>query len=254
MNEPQARGCDFDSESGPSSARAPESVPNDIHGVRIASTTSSSRMIEMITDDSALSAITRSIAASRGSFPMALPISTKFMPSYFRSDGSSTELSITPAGPPEPYHWFSNGAFGSSMSRLTRARVSGSCQALQHRRRPPSRTQTGRQASRPFEARSYGIDVGGNPQPLGARRLDAAEHLGHLAPVGLVGGLEMPDLGRDVGAFGNGEHLVERLEHLVAFRSLVRDVDAAVLGRRPSPARRARRWWRTGWGCTAARS
>ena len=33
------------------------------------------------------------------------------------------ELSITPAGPPEPYHWFSKGALGSSISRFTRARV-----------------------------------------------------------------------------------------------------------------------------------
>ena len=151
---PQARGCDLEADSGPSSARAPESVSNDTHGVRIASTTSLSRMIEMITDDSALSAITRSMAASRGSLPMALPISAKFMPSYLRSDGSSTELSITPAAPPDPYHWFSNGAFGSSISRFTRARVAGSCRRVSKASVPPSRTHTGRQASSPFEARS----------------------------------------------------------------------------------------------------
>ena len=55
--------------------------------------------------------------------------------------------------------------------------------------------------------------------------------LRHLAPVGLVGGLEVPDLGRDLGALGNRDHLVERLHHLVALGALVGDVDAAVLGR-----------------------
>src|SRR5690606_15798312 len=145
-----------DTDNGPSSARAPESVSNDTHGVRIAATTSASSMIEMITDDSARSAITRSMAASRGSFAIASPISTTFMPSYFRSDGSSTELSITPAGPPDPYHWFSNGASGSSMSRLTRARTSGSASRSSIADVPPSRTQMGRHASSPLDARSYG--------------------------------------------------------------------------------------------------
>ena len=48
-NDPQARGCDFDSENGPSSARAPESVPIDNIAFDSAALTSSSRMIEMIT-------------------------------------------------------------------------------------------------------------------------------------------------------------------------------------------------------------
>ena len=81
-NDPHARGCDFDSENGPSSALAPESVPIEIIGFASANRTSSSRMIEMITEVSARSAITRSIAASRGSLPIALPISTRCLPSH----------------------------------------------------------------------------------------------------------------------------------------------------------------------------
>jgi hypothetical protein len=144
----------LETDNGPSSALAPESVSNDTHGVRIASTTSLSRMIEMMTDDSARSAMTRSIAASRGSLPIALPIASKDMPSYLRNAGSRTELSMTPAGPPDPNHWFSYGAFGSSMSRLIRARVSGSWRRFSIASVPPSRAQTGRHASRPLDARS----------------------------------------------------------------------------------------------------
>ncbi len=188
-------------------------------------------MIEMMHDDSALSAITRSMAASRGSLPIALPISSKVIPSYLRSAGSSTELSMTPAAPPEPYHWFSHGAFGSSMSRFTRARVAGSSQALQHGL-GAALAHPHRQAGVEAVGRAVvGIDVGRYAQAAGARRLDAAQHLGHLSPVGLVGGLEVPDLGRDVRALGDRQHLVERLEDLVALRALVGDVDAAVRGR-----------------------
>ena len=46
---PHARGCDFESDSGPSSARAPESVSMETSGCASAVRTSASSMIEMIT-------------------------------------------------------------------------------------------------------------------------------------------------------------------------------------------------------------
>src|SRR2546427_10829238 len=48
--EPHARGCDFDSDSLPSSACAPESVPTPTSGCCNAVRTSSSLMMEMMTE------------------------------------------------------------------------------------------------------------------------------------------------------------------------------------------------------------
>src|ERR1700688_3732430 len=118
------------------------------------------------------------MTASRGSFPIAFPIWVSVIPSYFARSRFSTEESITPSPPLAPYHWFSHAAaFGSSMSFLIRSRVAGSVRRGRPFSTPPSRAQ------RP-------------------RLLPAA--------VGLVRGLQMPDLRRDVRLFGHREHLVER--------------------------------------------
>ena len=252
-NDPHARGCDFDSENGPSSARAPESVPIEIIGFDSASRTSSSRMIEMITEVSPRSAITRSIAASRGSLPISLPISTRFLPSHLRSAGSSTVDTITPAPPPEPYHWFSQSlALASSMSRLMRSRSAGSCRRRSIMSRPPSRTHSGRHASRPFEARSYGIHVGGDVEAARARGLEVLQHFRHASPVRLVGGLEVPHFRGNVRALGHREHFVERRDDLR--RTPIADAKCRCrrAASRPSPARRSRRWSRSGRARTAA--
>src|SRR4249919_1174260 len=214
-NDPQARGCDVDSDNRPSSAFAAESVPTPTSGCLSAVRTSSSLMMAVMTELSPRSAITRSITASRGSFPIALPICVRVIPSYLRRSSFSTDDSMTPSPPLAPYHWFSHvTALASSMSFLIRSRVAGSFKRPSVFSRPPSRAHNGKHESRPFAA--------------GASRLDPFQHVRHLAEVGFVRGLQVPDLGRNRGAFRNREHFVERLEDARALRPLMREVHAAV--------------------------
>ena len=72
------------------------------------------------------------------------------------------------------------------------------------------------------------IQIRRHVQPARPRRLDALQHLRHLAPVRLVRCLQVPDLRGNVGPLGDREHFVERLEDLGTLRSLVREIDAAV--------------------------
>ena len=114
-------------------------------------------MIDVITEFSPRSATTRSITASRGSFPIVLPISVNIIPSYFLRSGFNTDTSITPSPPFAPYHWFSQVVtVGSSMSFRIRSRVAGSFNRPSILSRPPSRTHNGRHASSPLDARLYG--------------------------------------------------------------------------------------------------
>ena len=241
-NDPQARGCDFDSESGPSSARAPESVPIEIIGCDNASRTSSSRMIEMITEVSPRSAMTRSIAASRGSLPISLPIWTSFLPSHLRSAGSTTVDTITPAPPPDPYHWFSQSfALAIVHVALDAIALGGILQPLQHRFEAALADPQRQARVETVRGAIVRIHVGRDVEAARARGLEVLEHLAHASPVGLVGGLQVPHFRGNVGALGHREHLVERGDDLVRLRTLVRDVDAAMLPRDRSRARRSRR-------------
>ncbi len=76
-------------------------------------------------------------------------------------------------------------------------------------------------------AGGVGVDVGGDRQPLGARRLDARDHRLELRPVLRPRRLEMVDLGPHAGPPGDLQQLLERLQQLSAFASHVRDVHAA---------------------------
>ena len=101
--------------------------------------------------------MTRSITASRGSFPIAFPIAVSVMPSYFIRAGLRTDASITPSPPLAPYHWFSHVvAFASFMSFLISSRVDGSLSRSTSFSNPPSRAHSGMHESRPFDARVYG--------------------------------------------------------------------------------------------------
>ena len=57
--------------------------------------------------------------------------------------------------------------------------------------------------------------------PAGAGGLDPGQDFRHLAPIGLVSRLEMPDLGRDGRLLGDREDFLERIEDLIPLRALV---------------------------------
>ncbi len=188
-------------------------------------------MIEMMQDDSPRSAMTRSITASRGSLPIAAPICC---------EGHALVLAQRRVEDRAQHH--AGGAARAVPLVLVRGGriVHVALDALAGRRvLQPGQHLLGAALARPQrQARvepvggaAVGIDVGRDAQAAGAGGLDPAQHLAHLAPVGLVRGLEVPDLGRDARALGDGEHLVERGKHLVALRALVGDVDAAVARR-----------------------
>ena len=96
------------------------------------------------------------------------------------------------------------------MSRLMRSRIDGILEAREHLVEAafahPQR-QAGVEAVR---RAIVGIHVGGDVEPAGAGRVECFKHFRHAAPVGLVGGLEVPHFGGNVRALGHGEHLVER--------------------------------------------
>ena len=73
-----------------------------------------------------------------------------------------------------------------------------------------------------------GILVRRHVQAARMRRLNPRQDLRHLAPVGFVRRLEMPDLRGEMCLLGNREHFVERFEDAAALRSLMGEVDAAV--------------------------
>ena len=83
----------------------------------------------------------------------------------------------------------------------------------------------------PGRAGGVGVHVGGDLQALLPRRLDLRDHLVHLRPVRLAGGLEVVDLGRDLRLAADADQLVDRFEQAVPLAAHVRDVLAAVLRR-----------------------
>ena len=98
----------------------------------------------------------------------------------------------------------------SSISFLAFSRSFGSARRLSSASRPPSRIQGGRHASRPFEPAVQGYWLAADVDALVARGLDLREDRGHLAPVGLVGRLQVPDLAADRRLLRDPEDLVER--------------------------------------------
>jgi hypothetical protein len=82
-----------------------------------------------------------------------------------------------------------------------------------------------------IRARGVCVGVGGHVDTRTAGVLDALHDLRHAAPVGLSGGLQMPDLDRDFRFAPDAERLVERGCDGVAFIANVGSIDAAGLCR-----------------------
>ena len=73
-----------------------------------------------------------------------------------------------------------------------------------------------------------GVAVRGHVEARGARVLEPLQDLGHPAEVRPVGGLQVPDVGADLGLARDAEDLVERGVDAAGLRALVREVGAAV--------------------------
>src|SRR5215467_12635778 len=77
------------------------------------------------------------------------------------------------------------------------------------------------------EPRWISISVGGDIDSGVSRFLDMSDDLGHAAPVGFAGGLEVPDFDRDVSLAADANRLVERWDDCIALVADVRGVDAS---------------------------
>src|SRR5215467_506888 len=80
------------------------------------------------------------------------------------------------------------------------------------------------------EPRWIRISVGGDIDSGVSRFLDMSDDLGHAAPVGFAGGLEVPDFDRYVSLATDAIRLVERRYDGIALVSYVGSVDAAEAG------------------------
>ena len=174
------------------------------------------------------SSTTRSIAVSAGDLPRARATSASVLPTSGWSARVWNAVSSMPSGP-APAKKFSQVALPSCMSWAQRARVAGSSRrcdpgvepALAHPRR-----------HRRVEARRrgvVGVHVGAEVDAARARRFDAPDGVGELAPALPAGLLEVVDLDGDVGAAADLDHLVDRLAEPGAFVAHVRRVEPALL-------------------------
>ena len=196
---------------------------------RSAVRTSSSFMIDVMTDVESRSAMTRSMTASRGSFPIALPMAVSVMPSYFRKSGLRTVEIMTPSPPPAavPLVLPRDGRriVHVVLDSIALGRVVEPREHLVE----PAFADPQRQARRQAIRRTrVGILIGRHVEAARPRGLEAPQHVGHASEVGTVRRLQMPDLGWNRGALGNLEDLVDRLEDTGALGTLMREVHAAV--------------------------
>ena len=138
-----------------------------------------------------------------------------------------------PSQPPAASMMFHQPGEPVAISRLSRARISGSAR----RAFSESRAALLRPArDRRFESGAAGgvdVHVGGDVDAARARRLDRLAHRVHQhAPARLVRDLEVEDLDRHARALADRDRFLDRLDDFLAFAANVARVDAAVFRRR----------------------
>jgi len=73
-----------------------------------------------------------------------------------------------------------------------------------------------------------GVGVGADVDPRGASRINAGDDLGHAAPVGLAGRLQVPDFDWYVRLAPDSHCFIDCIKYGVALASHVRRVDASI--------------------------
>ena len=121
------------------------------------------------------------------------------LPCSGRSFGFCTTLIRIASGPGISCHSLSQDVLGVSMSLRMRARVAGSLRRSMSLASPPSCAHGGMKAEKSVEPRRVGVGVGGDVDARRARLFDLGDDLRHASPVGFAGGLQVPDLDREMG-------------------------------------------------------